>query len=172
MDGVLVDWEGEVYRLAKKHWDFQGGYKELTQKQKMDLTKRTPRFYATLPWLQDGQWLWNYLRYDHMMKGQKVEVLTAMSDKVVESLPQKYEWCEQNLYIDKDEVTVVTRKSHKKHWAVTNGQSNILIDDNAQNCLQWNEAGGYSILFTNFSDTRKILEEILFEDKQLKFPTY
>ncbi len=160
MDGVLVDWEGAVFRLAREHWDFPGEYRDLTQKQKMDLTKRTPRFYETLPWLQDGQWLWNYLVYDKRFEGHNKNVLTAMSDKVPQSLEEKYIWCERNLYIRKDEVVVVTRKSHKRMWATTNGKPNILIDDNSGNCLQWIEAGGKAILFTNFQDTKSILEQI------------
>lgn len=160
MDGVLVDWEGTVFRLAQLYWDFKGEYKDLTQKQKMDLCGRTPRFYETLPWLQEGQWLWNYLRFDPLFYGRKKKILTAMSDKVPISLPEKYIWCDRNLSLTKEDVVVVTRKSHKRMWAVTDGQPNLLIDDNVDNCLQWIQAGGRAILFTTFQNAKGILEDI------------
>jgi len=108
-------------------------------------------FWANLPWMPDGQELWNYIsQFDP-------DILTSPMEEGSERGKQR--WIDDNLEPSPKKVFM----SHEKHkWAI-NGESNILIDDFPSNTIPWENAGGVAILHTSAADTIEKLENLINE---------
>jgi len=110
------------------------------------------KWWATLPWMKDGQRLWSYIRQFNP------EILTSPMDKGGKqgSLAGKRRWVAENLKIDPDRIIF---KHDKWEKALSeDGKRNILIDDFASKVDPWDKAGGIGILHINASNTIKILK--------------
>ena len=146
MDGVLVDFDKGFTTLSKgvkpdslpkpRFWAMFYG-----------LTKGKEReYWAGLPWMSDGQELWNYI------KSYKPEILTAPpSDKAKEG---KNDWCKDNL----GSVKINFKQARDKHHFVA--PDAILIDDKASTIDKWNAEGGVGIHHTSASNTIKQLKKL------------
>lgn len=146
MDGVLVD--------------FEKGYKELTgidtkQYAKGDSAFWQPisdagaSFWANLPWMPDGQELWNYI------KKYKPNILSAPSQDP-SSRVGKEAWLKMHLKNSYRNAYFASR-SNKKMFSA---QNKILIDDIKQTIDEWNAAGGIGIHHTSASNTIKELKKL------------
>jgi hypothetical protein len=145
LDGVMADYEGEYRRVT-------GGDPSEKGKVKASRFKPFPNFYRNLPLLPDALQLWHFLKPYHP------SILSAASNFVKASRQDKYEWVHEHLGLSGPKVIVVDYPNEKwKHC--TPGA--ILIDDNAKNCLEWEQAGGVAIKHTSAANTIRKLKEIL-----------
>jgi len=110
------------------------------------------KFWADLPWAEGGQELWSYIsKFDPY-------ILTAPM-KGEGSKRGKEIWIEENLNPIKPPKKIFM--SHEKdNWAVTDGKSNVLIDDFITNIEPWRDAGGVAILHTSTENTIAQLKEL------------
>lgn len=165
LDGVLVGFARQVVensgKKTKKLSDKECE-KELSRIQNIWKFTHNPRFWYDLPWMKDGQELWEYI-YEY----QPI-ILTAMSRDKKCNDGKRY-WCKENLGpIDPAVITCFGRyqgikglgkvkAAQDKNWDVTQC---LLIDDNAQIIDQWRQAGGTGILHTSTEDTINKLKEL------------
>lgn len=91
----------------------------------------------------------------------KLKILSSTGEYVShnEVLSQKLNWLntyQNKLSLDFDGFNMVSDKSMKKNLA---NSSSILIDDDIYNCLEFEEAGGYSI-FYDFNNPQDAIDDI------------
>ena len=152
MDGVLVDFDKgyeDLTGMSTSHANEQGKnqfWKLLTNSLK-DKGLTEYDYWVNLPWMSDGQTLWNYI------KGYNPYVLTAPSMDPG-SKQGKREWVQsldgiKNIYFKparfKQELSGINR---------------ILIDDRQDTIDRWNAAGGIGILHTSSTNTIKQLKQL------------
>lgn len=131
MDGVLVDFEKGFMNFSK------GIHPDSLPRNQFwalfySLTKgREKEYWAELPWMQDGQELWQFI------KRYKPEILTAPPSKNAEA--GKIEWCKDNL----GSVKVNFKQARDKHHFAR--KNAILIDDKETTIDKWNTEGGIGI---------------------------
>jgi hypothetical protein len=184
LDGVLVDFEAGVKRIF-------GGRSpdELPNQSAMwAAIGRADRFYATLPWTEDGRALWDVLR-NHPTTP---DILTGVP-RSVKSRSEKFTWCVRELvgnkttgtaagggdleinHVDmagkksahelvagmrKDKVGVVNVITcWSKNKHCESGRNHILIDDRLSLREAWEEGGGIFIHHTNTKRTLAALRE-------------
>ena len=146
MDGVLVDFE-------KGYFDLTG----VSTKQfvKGDATfwapidKEGAEFWATLPWMRDGQELWRYI------KKYKPYILSSPSQSQT-SRVGKEAWLKIHLQNSYKKAYFYPR-SQKQLFS---GENKILIDDLANTIDEWNKGGGIGILHTSAASTIKELKKL------------
>lgn len=111
------------------------------------------KWWAELPWMPDGQRLWNFIKkYDPYI------LTTPMRNKASEE--GKLIWVEYNLGIPRGRVHF----SHNKHEFAKDGDNpNILIDDFLKkNVTPYNEAGGIGIYHTSADSSIEELKKLGF----------
>ncbi|KAL3764748.1 hypothetical protein ACHAW5_011299 [Stephanodiscus triporus] len=176
LDGVLVDFEAGVRGLF-------GGRSpdELPNQSAMwAAIGRADRFYATLPWTEDGRALWHELKKHPTTP----DILTGVP-RTTKSRSEKYAWCVRELggetgdleinHVDmagkksahelvsgrrKDKdgvVNVITCWSKNKHRE--SRRNHVLIDDRLSLREAWEEGGGIFIHHTNTERTLIALRE-------------
>jgi hypothetical protein len=118
----------------------------------IDNVYKIPYFWRDLPKMPDCDDLWGYInKYNPM-------ILTAPAKNNPRCIPQKKEWCSQNLGVPEDRVICVP-KERKKEWAISaDGTRNLLIDDFEKNVIQWVESGGIGIIHTSAQSTIEVLK--------------
>ena len=112
------------------------------------------KWWATLPWMEDGERLWTYIRQFNP------QILTSPMDKGGKSgsLAGKRRWVAEHLKISPDRIIF---KHDKWEKAISeHGKRNILIDDFAAKIDPWIKAGGIGILHLNTHNTISILQMI------------
>ena len=145
MDGVLVD--------------FERGYKELTghyTKTHTDsntfwqpIDDEGPSFWATLPWMSDGQELWRYI------KKYKPYILSSPSRSQT-SRVGKDAWLKMHLQNSYKNAYFYPRAQKQ----LFSGENRILIDDLPNTIEEWNAKGGIGILHTSAANTIKELKKL------------
>ena len=146
MDGVLVD--------------FEKGYSDLTNTKPAKsfngkaefwepISKAGAQWWANLPWMNDGQELWRYI------KKYKPNILSAPSQDP-SSIVGKEAWLKMNLQNSFKKAYFYNR-ANKKLFA---GPNRILIDDMKQTIDEWNNAGGVGIFHTSAADTISQLKKL------------
>ncbi len=111
------------------------------------------KWWAELPWMPDGQRLWNYIKkYDPLI------LTTPMRNEASEE--GKLIWVEYNLGIPRGRVHF----SHNKHEFAKDGENpNILIDDFLRkNVIPYREAGGIGIYHTSADSSIEELKKLGF----------
>ena len=102
LDGVLVDFDAGIHKLFKKTAD------KVHPSTLWSTLARTRNFYSDLPWMSDGQLLWQSL----IDAQSEPKILTGIPNgKWAES--QKREWCKRELQMEGQRV--ITCKSKDKH---------------------------------------------------------
>jgi 5'(3')-deoxyribonucleotidase len=145
LDGVLADYAGEYRRRT-------GGDPEEKGKIKAARLKAHPHFYRNLPVLPDALELWSFL------KPYEPSILSAASNFVPASRDDKHAWVAEHLHLPETKIIVVDYPNQKfKHC--TGGA--ILIDDNAKNCWEWENACGIAILHTCAGETIEKLKGLV-----------
>jgi len=146
MDGVIVDFEKGYYELTGKHISqIIGGGDEFWK----PLEEEGALFWATLPWMPDGQDLWRYI------KKYKPYILTAPSMDP-SSRVGKEAWCKMNINNQYKKLYFKAAK-YKSDFA---GENKILIDDRDDTIASWNANGGIGILHTSAASTIKELKKL------------
>ena len=152
MDGVLVDFDKGYEDLTgknTKHSDLQdrSEFWGLLTRSLKDKGLTEYDYWVNLPWMTDGQTLWNYI------KGYNPYVLTAPSMDPG-SKQGKREWVQRldgikNIYFKparfKQELSGINR---------------ILIDDRADTIEKWRANGGIGILHTSTANTIQQLQKL------------
>lgn len=160
LDGVLVDFESGVRReLQKPKIETSNGRLVPSR------SSGTTEFWANLDWLQGGQMLWNATKilYKNVMILSSAG--TGMDDEKFSKVAAgKIEWCKKNLSLDENDIIIVPDKSMKKTHAHPTG---ILVDDNAKNIYEWNQACGTGILYDHIH-VRDVIEELEMLAKPIK----
>ena len=89
-------------------------------------------------------------------------ILSAFSERDVNSRPGKYKWIQKNTKIPKSRVLLVKR-AQKQVYSADNGQPNVLIDDYIKNIREWENKGGIGVHHTDVSKTLKELSNLGFK---------
>jgi len=133
MDGVLCDFVGAAEAvLGMSIADFRALHGEQLMWLKLE---RTPDFYETLPWLDEGRKLWDVVA---SMKPKPL-ILTGLPLGGW-AKPQKRAWCARELGMS---VPVVACLQREKRAMCTAGD--ILIDNDPLVASAWVRAGGWYV---------------------------
>lgn len=147
LDGVLVDFVKGYKKLTGKRPP-----KAETQKDKRvfweEVDKAGSNFWADLEWKSDGRVLWNYI------KKFNPEILSSPSSSKT-SREGKKDWMDK--YLPDVKLNLEQSRS-KQRYAKPN---RILIDDRADICQKWENAGGIAIHHTTANRTIKELQKIM-----------
>lgn len=147
MDGVVADFEGQVKKIY-------GPDKKVEDV--LPFRNLPGDWFLNLPKVKDADLLMRELKkYD-------VQMLTGMPGK--KAMPyasdHKKQWMKKNYRLPADRVITVFT-SDKPKYAVSNGISNVLIDDTLENIQKWELKGGIGILHKSATDTINKLNDIL-----------
>jgi len=154
LDGVLADFDTGVARLFGK------GSAEVPKKQmwpRIASQKENGGFFASLPWMPNGQRLW------HTISGLTPSPIILTGVPMGGWAPQqKIEWCKRELGPQVPVITCLSRDKYKYcKTASDDGESrivSILIDDREDAREPWINAGG---VFVHYADER--LDEVVRE---------
>jgi predicted nucleotidyltransferase len=147
MDGVLTDWEKQFERLfgvPVETYESEHG----KEKRYELVHKNSPNFYATMPWMNDGKILYNFI------KEFPTEILSHATD--AECKQGKEKWLSDHNVTLKQNL--VPEREDKAKFATPDS---ILIDDREDNVNEFIQAGGIGILHKNATDTINKLKETL-----------
>ncbi len=149
LDGVLADFDFGFYIVMGIQ------PKEANKEQFKEFWNQVcvgPDFWSNLTQMHDFEILWDFI------KVYKPIILTGCpySGKHHATKGKKH-WCSK--YLGSDIEVIATMSNMKQKFMKSKGD--ILIDDNADNCRRWTEAGGVAILHTNSKDTIENLKNIL-----------
>lgn len=152
MDGVLVDFLKGAEKVLGH--PFEGSYNDKKEKfMRKHKLAQTEDFWANLPPMKDYQVLWNHINK------HKAHILTAYAEWDPDSKEGKIDWVNKYLHIPMSRFHAVKREE-KKHFAMTSGKPNILIDDYEKNIREFNAAGGHGIHHVNVKVTIMKLKEL------------
>ena len=124
LDGVLADFEAGVKERMKKYPH------ELNRNHMWITLRKTPKFYANLPWMPEGKALWAAI------KDYNPVILTGCP-RGGWSEDDKRAWCARELG---PEIKVITCKTDDKPLYC--GEGDILIDDRDVIKDEWIAKGG------------------------------
>jgi len=139
LDGCLADFERGVHELTGKE------VHELNIGKMWGAVARADEFFYNLPWMKDGQELWNGVQH------LDPTILTGIPHGGWAS-GQKKKWCGKELGWH---VPVITCWSKEKHLYGQEGD--VLIDDRIMAKAKWEDMGGIFIHHTSAVDTLKQL---------------
>jgi hypothetical protein len=106
-------------------------------------------WWETLPWMPNGKELWKGL------KEYTPTILSAPMCDVEGCCEGKFAWVENNLGLN---VPVVL-EDEKFHYATTDGEPNVLVDDFTFNTKPWKEKEGIPVLHVD-KTYKETLEEV------------
>ena len=116
----------------------------------------TKGFWDNLEWMPGSKKLYQRIaKYDPY-------ILSAYSERDVNSRQGKYKWIQKNTRIPKSRVILVKRVQ-KQSYATVNGQPSVLIDDYIKNIKEWESKGGIGVHHTDVSKTLRELSNIGFK---------
>jgi hypothetical protein len=165
LDGVLVDFdEGykELTGITTHHADRQGK-DEFWDLYRNNLEQKNipeKNYWSKLPWMSDGQTLWNYV------KKYNPYILTAPAvnpelpkeqrykPEFNQSIQGKLDWVKR---LDNMKNIYFKAAAHKHEKA---GPNKILIDDRQDTIDRWNNAGGIGIFHTSAANTIEQLKKL------------
>lgn len=152
MDSVITDFDKQLAdllgRKLDRNWDF-GSDPKIWKK----ITEAGVSFWADMPYMPDGEKLWNAL------KRYKPIILSAPT-RDYSSVQGKKKWMSKNI---PNAPYIIER--HKDKYAEPNA---VLIDDRIKNIRKWEDAGGIGILHKKVDSTLKKLRDIVSKHKKSK----
>jgi FMN phosphatase YigB (HAD superfamily) len=150
LDGVLVDFDLGVRRL------FGRSPEAIPPGVMWGKLAKTPDFYNILPWMADGQELWQFV------VPYNPTILTGLPmGKWAE--PQKRAWCARELGVNVPVITCLAKEKqlHARSHAGA-GVPMILVDDREKLRLAWEAEGGIFILHTSARTSIASLQKLGF----------
>lgn len=161
MDGVLTDFPGQFATYAGEPME---GYEEKHGKAQFwsFAEKAGEKFWTEMPWMPDGQDLWNYIaKYNPT-------ILSAPS-RDSKCVTGKVKWLQKNVKLPNynlqlkskhgwDGTSKIILNSDKFRYC--SGSKDILIDDTPKKLDPWIKKGGIGILHKSAQETIAKLKEL------------
>jgi len=145
MDGVLCNFLQAASKLTGEKLRFHHDWEKIKHTAWRQIAEEGSKFWAYLPWMQDGKELWEYV------KPYKPNILSAYPQASANrwyAERGKVQWINTEL-TGYNNINIV-RGQDKQKYALKNA---ILIDDAKRNIDQFTEAGGIGILHKNTKHT-------------------
>ena len=152
MDGVLCDFKTYAEKTVGVPIN---KWMKLPKEGKWDPIVQKGDFWATMPWMNGGKQLWNFI------KKYNPDILSAHVEEVRDPtcIPGKTLWAKRNLGLPNDRINLVKRYQ-KQDYAQTGWRTSaILIDDYKKNVDQFKARGGIGIHHTSTSNTIRELKK-------------
>ena len=162
LDGVLADFFGELWNMYQENNTKEDAWEDLkrelspSEQDKLVRSINNPiDFFANLDMLPGGKILITWLQKNNI----PFRILSAplSGDKKSDSIEGKREWLNQHGL----ESVPAIFTSNKQDYAMSNGVSNILIDDFGKNITAWKKQGGIGIKYDDANDVIGQLHQIL-----------
>ncbi|MEE2644298.1 MAG: hypothetical protein VYD19_05145 [Myxococcota bacterium] len=149
LDGVLADFDAGVLRVTGRAPHHFQKVNEMWR-----LLARAESFFAQLPWMQDGQLLWEATR------AASPTILTGLP-RGNWAAPQKRSWCARELGADVPVITCMSRdKAREAARVLRPGERPLLIDDREAQRDPWEAAGGVFILHRSAKESLQRLAQV------------
>ncbi len=150
MDGVVADFDSaaeEVLGIPQRPRPINGFYK-LSELEWKSIKIKYPRFYRDLPKMEDADQLVDIGRRYRDQLGWNLLFLTAVpkEDDMHWAFWDKIHWVKERY----PEIAVHFGPHSFDKWRHCR-PGDILVDDRADNCQQWREAGGWALEVKNRS---------------------
>ena len=171
VDGVLADFDGgctsagvnnkdtyQWYTKPKSEWTKE----QLAVDQAVRDVMLKPGFWLGLNLMPDALDLWNYcLPYKPVLLTAYPAHLTI--DEQHRITQEKTDWAEMKLNTNR--IICLERKDKVRYARTKSGpfefETNTLVDDIPQNCAEWAESGGVSVIHKSAEESIKALRGIL-----------
>jgi phosphoglycolate phosphatase-like HAD superfamily hydrolase len=147
LDGVVVDFLRGAYSAGI--FDPETGRMDEAK-----LLEADERFWADLPAIVEGLWLYSRLYAFSRKKDLTIYILSHAINEA--SKAGKREWIQKNLKTNPMEIVFVAKRKDKNDFA---DSQTLLIDDYQKNCDEFEAAGGHSVCFHR-QDFKKTLEDL------------
>ena len=153
LDGVVVDFLRGAYSAGI--FDPETGRMDEAK-----LMEADERFWADLPSIVEGLWLYSRLYAFSRKKDLTIYILSHAINEA--SKAGKREWIQKNLKTNPMEIVFVAKRKDKNEFA---DSQTLLIDDYQKNCDEFEAAGGHAVCFhrQNFNKTMEDLRAYLRE---------
>ena len=141
MDGVLTDFDGHIAHLngrkanGKCDWD--------------KITTSGSDFWVTMPWLEEGHKLYNWIM--NFAKDHKIEVGILSAIFLEYGKQGKRVWLENNCPEINPDNIIICNKGYEK-WKYATSED-ILIDDDLDNIVLFRQNVGNCIHFKTADET-------------------
>jgi hypothetical protein len=147
MDGVV----GDFLRGAYNAGIFNPETGEMNEEK---LKEADEQFWANLPVLTEGLWLYSRLYAFSRKHDLTLYILSHAINEAAKA--GKREWIQKNLGTNPMEIVLVAKRSDKKDFA---DQDTLLIDDYEKTCEEFIANRGHAVVFHR-KDLQKTLEEL------------
>ena len=147
MDGVVVDFLRGAYNAGI----FNPETGEMNEEK---LKEADEQFWANLPVLTEGLWLYSRLYAFSRKHDLTLYILSHAINEAAKA--GKREWIQKNLGTNPMEIVLVAKRSDKKDFA---DQDTLLIDDYEKTCEEFIANKGHAVVFHR-KDIQKTLEEL------------
>jgi FMN phosphatase YigB (HAD superfamily) len=147
LDGVVVDFLRGAYSAGI--FDPETGRMDEAK-----LMEADERFWADLPAIVEGLWLYSRLYAFSRKKDLTIYILSHAINEA--SKAGKREWIQKNLKTNPMEIVFVAKRKDKNDFA---DSQTLLIDDYQKNCDEFEAAGGHAVCFHR-QDFKKTLEDL------------
>lgn len=140
LDGVLAGFSDAIEQFFGK----RPGTDDVGPKEWARLKKDWPTFWIDLPKEKLADQLWSLI-------GKETNILSAVPSGWPSAATGKRIWVRRNFPkfgYNQDQQFITCLRAEKKNYAKTNGEPNILIDDDPGNIANWKAAGGVGVLYT------------------------
>ena len=150
MDQVLCDFMSSADKIVG------GSFVQTDKKIRWTKIAQTKDFWANLAWMPGAKRLYSFIaKYNP-------HILSAASDRDVNSRPGKLKWLDKNTKFKRSNINIVERKNKKK-FATTNNKPNVLVDDYLKNIKEWESAGGTGVHHIDIGKTIAELKRLGFK---------
>lgn len=147
LDGVVVDFLRGAYSAGI--FDPETGRMDEAK-----LMEADERFWADLPAIVEGLWLYSRLYAFSRRKDLTIYILSHAINEA--SKAGKREWIQKNLKTNPMEIVFVAKRKDKNEFA---DSQTLLIDDYQKNCDEFEAAGGHAVCFHR-QDFNKTMEDL------------
>lgn len=164
MDGVLANWDEPFEEAGRSLASFEDQPSEVFWQYFKDTFNGGDQYYYKLDPFEGAYDFYHTLKEMVLAAGYKFEILTALITLEHSSVvrAEKEAWVKDVLKDETTRINLGPLAHQKQHWC--RYKTDILLDDRKSNIRQWEEAGGFGILHTNFEDSLKKAELVLAEN--------